>query len=243
MRALCAIPKKKVPMCSWDWQLGGVETPDVGPGQVLITVVAVGIRRQDLTDLPFYHQLAVLEAKPPLAYVPGMDVAGIVKSKAPDVKSVRVGDAVIAFLDKSAGGGCAEMVVADADRVWPKPSKVCFAEAATLIADGLCAVQAVETASSFMPMHEPNVLVTGPSTGIGVLISQVAKALYSAKITVVYTGESQLEVIEKLTVDDVVEIPADKQIMDVLPPAGFDVAFDTCGMPQKVCLCTCIRAR
>lgn len=239
MRAICAIPKLSAPMNSWDWHLGGVEAPAVGPGQVLISVVAAGICRQDLSDLHFHERLTNLKAPAPFAYVPGSDVAGIVRSKAQDVKSLRVGDAVIALLDRTMGGGCAETVAVDVDRVWPKPSKICFAEAATLNMDGLCAVQAVESACRFMPMHEPNILITGPATGTGVLIAQVAKALYSAKITVVYKRESQKEIIDRLSVDEIIQLSEQEEISDKMAPAIFDVAFDTCGIAHKVCLEYC----
>jgi zinc-binding alcohol dehydrogenase/oxidoreductase len=70
------------------YRWGEIETPEAGPGDVRVRVVASALNHMDLwvtRGLP----------KPPLPHVPGCDVAGVVDAVGDGVTSVAVGDEVV----------------------------------------------------------------------------------------------------------------------------------------------------
>ena len=67
-------------------KLEDVPEPEVGRGQVLVRVHAVGVNPVDT-----YIRAGTYPAKPPLPYTPGVDAAGIVEAVGEGVKGVTVG--------------------------------------------------------------------------------------------------------------------------------------------------------
>ena len=73
------------------------EQPTPGKGEVRIDVRAAGINFPDLLTVEGKYQF-----KPPLPFVPGVEVAGVVDEIGEDVSNVKVGDKVIATLQTGA---------------------------------------------------------------------------------------------------------------------------------------------
>jgi NADPH2:quinone reductase len=97
----------------------------VGPGQVRIAVTAAGVNFVDGLFVQGLYQI-----KPPVPFVPGGEVAGVVSEVADDVSSVAVGDRVFA----STGlGGFASEIVWPARRVVRTPDALTDAQAATFV--------------------------------------------------------------------------------------------------------------
>src|SRR5688500_18874494 len=108
----------------------------LGPGQLRLRIEAAGVNFPDLLMLEGRYQ-----HKPPLPFVPGIEVAGIV-SETPIDCPFGVGDAVIAAM--RTGGYAAEAVVA-CDAVLPLPGGFSFAEGATFRAAYITAFHALRT--------------------------------------------------------------------------------------------------
>src|SRR4051794_8927353 len=87
-----------------------VPTPQPGPDQVLIDVYAAGVAFPEVLQTRGMYQL-----KPPVPFVPGSEVAGVVVSS-PDSAHVRPGDRVAAMCML---GGFAEQAVAPAYLAFP----------------------------------------------------------------------------------------------------------------------------
>lgn len=71
-----------------DYHLGTVDTPEPGPGDVRVRVIASALNHMDIwvtKGLP----------KPPLPHVPGADGAGVVEAVGPGVDGVQAGDEVV----------------------------------------------------------------------------------------------------------------------------------------------------
>jgi NADPH:quinone reductase-like Zn-dependent oxidoreductase len=119
-----------------------VPLPRIGPHQVLIRVEAAAVNPADLAA----RSGAFGPVLPPGRYVPGWDVAGIVAETGPDVTGSQAGDAVVGMSDwlVTHAGTHAEHVVLDAAALAPAPTTVTAVEAATLPANGLTAVQALD---------------------------------------------------------------------------------------------------
>ncbi|HET9516846.1 MAG TPA: NADP-dependent oxidoreductase, partial [Actinoplanes sp.] len=119
-----------------------VPLPKIGPGQALIRVEAAAVHPADLAA----RAGAFGPMLPPGTYVTGWDVAGIVVETAPDVTGVDLGIAVVGMSDwlRTHVGTHAEHVVLDVAALAPAPRSVPNVEAATLPANGLTAVQALD---------------------------------------------------------------------------------------------------
>jgi NADPH2:quinone reductase len=98
--------------------------PVPGPGEVLIEVAAAGINRPDVLQ-----RRGLYAAPPGVSEIPGLEVAGRVRSVGDGVTWPAVGEAVCALL---AGGGYAELAVAPAVQCLPVPSPLSVVEAAAL---------------------------------------------------------------------------------------------------------------
>ncbi len=108
-----------------------VELPEPEPSHmltpgsgVLVEVQAAGVSFPELLQTRGQYQM-----KPPLPFVPGSEVAGIVRS-APADAAVKEGDRVAAFC---ALGGFAEVAVAPDFFTFPLPDELDFAQGAGLI--------------------------------------------------------------------------------------------------------------
>jgi NADPH:quinone reductase-like Zn-dependent oxidoreductase len=123
-------------------QVQDVPLPKLGPGQALVRVEAAAVNPADLAA----RAGAFGPMLPPGRYVSGWDVAGIVVETAPDVRGLQLGEAVIGMSEwlRTHAGTHAEHVALDATALAPAPATVPSVEAATLPANGLTAVQALD---------------------------------------------------------------------------------------------------
>jgi NADPH2:quinone reductase len=151
--------------------------PDAGD-HVVIDVRAAGVCFPDLLISQGRYQL-----KATLPYVPGLEVAGLVRS-APPGAGLTPGDRVWAFLD---GGGFASVVACPADRVFPLPEGLSFEQGAALGVNFLTAVFALGPRAHLQ--RGEDVLVLGAAGGLGTATITVAKAMGARVLAVVSTAE------------------------------------------------------
>ena len=109
-----------------DLTLANVPAPELGPHQVRIQVQAAGIAFADTLFVSGRYQ-----RKPPLPFVPGYTVAGVVTQAGPDTTRFRVGDRVAGSID---WGGMAEETVALEVNCYALPEAIGFPEAIALTA-------------------------------------------------------------------------------------------------------------
>src|SRR5687767_2934886 len=114
--------------------------PEVGVRDVRIAVKAASLNPLDFKIRNGKTKM-VLDVKPPIAL--GCDVAGVVDQIGDEVTRFRVGDEVYARLEKNRMGGFAEYVGADDSVVARKPTKLSFAEAASIPLAALTSLQAL----------------------------------------------------------------------------------------------------
>jgi NADPH:quinone reductase-like Zn-dependent oxidoreductase len=98
-------------------------------------------------------------------------------------------------------GSFAELAIARADDLVPKPAKLIFEEAGALPISGITALRAVRDMGNVQPGQK--VLVIGAAGGVGSLVVQVAKA-YGAKVTAV-SSTSKEDLVRSLGADDVID--------------------------------------
>jgi NADPH2:quinone reductase len=146
-------------------------TPGAG---VLVEVHAAGVSFPELLQTRGLYQL-----KPPLPFVPGSEVAGVVLSASPGAR-VKAGDRVAAFC---ALGGFAETAAAPEFFAFPLSPKLDFAQGAGLILNYHTAYFALLLRGRLKAGE--TVLVHGAAGGVGTASLQVAKGLGASTIALV----------------------------------------------------------
>src|SRR5258708_6582316 len=91
--------------------VGEMAAPRPAAGQVLVEVRAASVNFPDALMVRGLYQV-----KPPLPFVPGAEIAGVVRELGDGVQGLRAGDSVIGF---AGHGGFAELCVVDSTRVMP----------------------------------------------------------------------------------------------------------------------------
>jgi len=174
-------------------ELGGpsslklVDLPEPGPehmlapdGGVVVEVKAAGVSFPEVLQSRGEYQF-----KPPLPFVPGAEVAGVVRS-APDGADVQPGDRVAAM---SMLGGFAEVAVAPPWLTFKLPEPLDFAQGAGLVLNYHTAWFCLKLRGR---LEEGEwVLVHGAAGGVGTAALQVAAGLGARTIAIVSSDEKE----------------------------------------------------
>ena len=188
-----------------------------GPG-VVVDVHAAGVSFPELLQTRGQYQL-----KPPLPFVPGSEVAGVVRS-APAGAPVSAGERVAAFCGL---GGFAETAVAPEFFTFPLASALDFAQGAGLILNYHTAYFALALRGR-MKAGE-TVLVHGAAGGVGTAALQVARGLGGRTIAVV-SSEAKRQVAEQAGADQVVLLEEGwKDEVKQRSGGGVDIVLDPVG--------------
>jgi NADPH2:quinone reductase len=190
-------------------------TPGSG---VVVDVHAAGVSFPEVLQTRGEYQF-----KPPLPFVPGSEVAGVVRS-APPGAAVSEGDRVAAFCML---GGFAEVAVAPEFFVFPLSPELDFAQGAGLILNYHTAFFALKLRGRLA--EGETVLVHGAAGGVGTAALQVAKGLGARTIAVVSTAEKE-QVARDAGADEVVRSDgAWKDEAKELSGGGVDIVLDPVG--------------
>jgi NADPH:quinone reductase len=190
-------------------------TPGAG---VLVDVHVAGVSFPEVLQTRGEYQI-----KPDLPFVPGSEVAGVVRQVAGDA-DVREGDRVAAFCML---GGFAEAAVAPAYLTFRLPDPLDFGQGAALILNYHTAYFALAMRGRLR--EGESVLVHGAAGGVGTASLQVAKGLGARTIAVVSTDEKE-RVAREAGADDVVRSDgAWKDEVVELSGGGVDVVLDPVG--------------
>jgi len=189
------------------------------PGEgVVVEVHAAGVSFPELLQTRGQYQM-----KPPLPFVPGSEVGGVVRS-APAGAAVREGDRVAAFC---ALGGFAETAVAPAFFVSALPDELDYAQGAALILNYHTAYFALALRGRLKAGER--VLVHGAGGGVGTASLQVAKALGASTIALV-SSEHKQRVAESAGADQVVMLSNSwREEVKERSGGGVDVVLDPVG--------------
>src|SRR5918998_5449887 len=152
-------------------------TPGSG---VVVDVHAAGVSFPEVLQTRGEYQL-----KPPLPFVPGSEVGGVVRS-APDGAAVKPGDRVAAFC---ALGGFAEVAVAPEFLTFPLHDDLDFAAGAALVLNYHTAWFSLVMRGRLQ--EGETVLVHGAAGGVGTASLQVAKGLGARTIAIVSSDEKE----------------------------------------------------
>jgi NADPH2:quinone reductase len=190
-------------------------TPGSG---VVVDVRAAGVSFPELLQTRGLYQL-----KPPLPFVPGSEVAGVVRS-APDGAEVRPGDRVAAGCML---GAFAEVAVAPEFLTFRLPDGLDFAQGAALVLNYQTVYFSLKLRGRLA--EGETVLVHGAAGGVGTATLQVAKGLGARTIAVVSSDEKE-RVAREAGADHVLRSDGPwKDEAKELTGGGVDVVLDPVG--------------
>ncbi len=190
-------------------------TPGAG---VVVEVHAAGVSFPELLQTRGQYQM-----KPPLPFVPGSEVAGIVRS-APEGAQVKAGDRVAAFC---ALGGFAETAVAPEFFAFVLSPELDFAQGAGLILNYHTAYFALVLRGRLK--EGETVLVQGAAGGVGTASLQVARGVGARTIALV-SSEAKRAVAERAGADQALLLGEGwKDEVLELSRGGVDMVLDPVG--------------
>src|SRR2546422_7293712 len=190
-------------------------TPGSG---VLVDVHAAGVSFPELLQTRGEYQL-----KPELPFIPGSEVAGIVRS-APDGAQVKPGERVAAFC---AIGGFAETAVAPEFFTFALSPELDFAQGAGLILNYHTAYFSLALRGRLK--QGETVLVHGAAGGVGTAALQVARGLGARTIALV-SSEEKGEVARRAGAEHVIQLGEGwKDEVREASGGGVDVVLDPVG--------------
>jgi len=199
-------------------------TPGAG---VVVDVHAAGVSFPELLQTRGEYQI-----KPPLPFVPGSEVGGVVRQVPADA-AVKPGDRVAAFCML---GGWAEVAVAPAFFTFKIPDRLSFAQAASFVLNYHTAYFALKFRGRLDAGE--TVLVHGGAGGVGTASLQVAKGLDATTIAVVSTDEKE-RVARDAGADHVLR--SDGPWKDQAKELGVDVVLDPVGGDRFTDSLRCLR--
>ena len=204
-----------------DLDVQDVPSPVPGEREVLVRVEAAGLNYPDALIVQGKYQ-----ARPPLPFVPGMELAGTVTAVGSRVEAYRAGDAVMAT---GQTGAFAEECAVPVERVMRRPDAIPpDVAAASLITYGTT-YHALKDRARLRPGE--TVLVLGAAGGVGTAAIELAKVM-GARVIAAASSEAKLAVCRSLGADAVVDYttePLRERLKELTGGKGVDVVYDPVG--------------
>lgn len=204
-------------------QVGFLDLPEPGEGEVLLRVKAAGINPVDSVVREGHFQQAVPSAFPT---VPGWDVAGIIEKRGYAASQFAEGAEVYGYVRRPVAqhGTFAERIVVPECYLAARPAQVTWEEAGGLPLAGLTAYQSVITAGQLKANE--TVLILGASGGVGGTAIQLAKNAGATVIAV--ASASSADHMKQLGADFTIDYQAGPvaEAVKKVTPEGVDLLFD-----------------
>jgi NADPH2:quinone reductase len=245
-------------------QIGEVQTPHAGPGEVRVRLATSGVNPSDVKSRQgSTRKIAFARV------IPHSDGAGIIDEVGDGVPKSRIGERVWVWNGqwKRAFGTAAEFIVLPAAQAVPLPANISFEAGACLGIPAMTAIHAVVLANA---AKDTILLVAGGAGAVSQYVIQFAKANGAKVITTVSSpekakaareagaehtidykqenvGDRVMEITGKRGVDAVIEMDLTanaKLIPGVLRPKGTVIVYGTgpdAVLPSAFCLVNSIR--
>jgi NADPH2:quinone reductase len=191
------------------------------PGNVVISVKAANVKFSDTLIIANKYQ-----TKPELPFIPGSEVAGVIKAVGEGVTEWKVGDRVSA---QSPSGGYAEEVSVEADRLQAVPDGCDYASAAGLTSTYGTSYYALTDRGQLKAGE--TLLVLGASGGVGLAAVEIGKAL-GAKVIACASSEEKLKVCRDHGADETINYNTEDmraRVKEITKGKGIDVVYDPVG--------------
>jgi crotonyl-CoA carboxylase/reductase len=200
-------------------KLETVETPAVGPGEVVVRVMAAGVNYNNVWAC-LGQPVEVFRYTGHDFHIGGSDASGIVAAVGPGVTRWKPGDEVVVHCNQSCGecpecngldpmacsqqriwayesnwGSFADYCLVQAQQLLPKPAHLTWAEAASYGLVYFTAYRMLVDQAALEAGH--NVLVWGAGGGLGSMAIQLCR-LYGANAIAVVSSEDKADLVRRL---------------------------------------------
>lgn len=202
-----------------EWVLDEVDVPSPGPGEVLVRNHAAATNN---ADLPMLAEADPSHGGHGREFTAGFEYAGEIVAVGENAGHWAVGDAVMGSVPAS----FADYVVADHRFVLPRPEGL-SPEIACALPTGLLTEHGALSVAGFRPGQ--SVLVTGGTSGIGMIGVQMAKALGASSVIATTRRSAGRDRLLRLGADTVVvtgEEDLTDAVLDATNGRGVDVVLD-----------------
>ncbi len=198
-----------------------IPLPEPKAGEVRIRVEAAGVNFPDALIVQKKYQL-----QPPLPFIPGTEVAGTVDAVGPDVRRLKAGDRVGAFVGL---GGFAEFVCAPSAMTAPLQPGVSAETAAAFTLTYATSHHALFDRGQLKAGE--TLAVLGAGGGVGLAAVELGK-IAGARVIAVASSEEKLEAARTHGADDTINYVR-SDLREALKSAtggkGVDVIYDPVG--------------
>jgi NADPH:quinone reductase len=212
------------------WEL---DPPEPGPGEVRVTVEAVGVNFIDI-----YHRTGLYAVE--LPFTPGVEGAGEIDAIGPGVKEFAPGDRVGWTMHP---GSYAESTIVPAKKVIPLPQGVSFVQAAAILLQGMTVHYL--TKGTYPVKAGDTVLIHAAAGGVGRLLVQVCKHFGAFVIATVST-EEKAQIALEAGADEVINYTTSdfaKEVKRITKNIGVQVAYDSVGKTTYEKSLECLKLR
>ena len=196
-------------------------TPVPKPGEALIEIRAASVNYPDVLMIQKKYQI-----QPPLPFIPGSEVAGVVSALGQGVTQVKLGDRVIAFCGL---GGFAEAVAVKAEGLIPIPPGLDDATAASFTLVYGTSHHAVLDRGELKAGQ--TMLVLGAAGGVGLAAVEIGKAI-GARVIAAASSDDKLAVCRAHGADVLINYSTQDlraAIKEATGGLGPDVVYDPVG--------------
>jgi NADPH2:quinone reductase len=204
-----------------DLQVREIPEPEVTPGTLGVEVKAAGCNFFDILLVQGKYQ-----SKPPFPFIPGAELAGIVREVGPETEGFQAGDRVIGTVPT---GAYAERAVIPALAAFRIPDGMSFEEAAALpIVYPTSHVGLVQRANL---QAGESLLIHAAAGGVGIAAIQIGKAL-GARVIATAGGPEKLEVARREGADLTIDYKQEdfvERVRAATDGKGADVIYDAVG--------------
>ncbi|MBA4682612.1 MAG: NADPH:quinone oxidoreductase family protein [Pseudomonas sp.] len=202
---------------------GEMPSPDMGSDDVRIKVYAAAVNFPDNLIIQGQYQ-----AKPPMPFAPGFEVAGEVIETGTNVRRFQPGDRVMA-LTRDGYGGFAEEAVARAELAIAVPEEMDCVTASGFYSSYGTSYYALVSRGRIQPGE--TLVVLGAAGGVGLASIEIAKAL-GATVIAVASSTSKLETAKLHGADHLIDYSREnlkQRILELTDGKGADLCMDTVG--------------
>lgn len=204
-------------------QIGEIESPEAGEGEVLVRVKAAGVNPVDGSVLQGHLDGFIPHEFP---VIPGWDMAGIVEERGFGARRFEEGDDVYALVRRPVvqWGTFAEQIVVPESYLSRQPKNIPHVAAAAMPLVGLTAYQALYEAGNLEAGQ--TVVILGASGGVGSFGIQLAKVKNTRVIGV--ASDKNHDFMKRLGCDKSIDYEKEDIGEAVLEfaPKGVDLIFD-----------------
>lgn len=197
------------------------EEPPVGPGALGVEVRAAGCNFFDILLVRGQYQM-----KPPFPFIPGGELAGVVREVGAGVEGFQPGDRVLAAVPLGAFASLASVPAAAA---WRLPAGMSFEEGAAFPIVYPTSYAGLVLRAGLR--SDETLLVHAAAGGVGIAAVQIGKAL-GARVIGTAGGTDKLEVARRAGADLAIDYRKEdfvERVREATQGRGADVIYDPVG--------------